>query len=85
MKLDPEEIKKLARMTLGSKPADVSCEDWIHMLGEYVEAAQSGGDLTTERMRIVWQHAQDCPPCMDELEALRPVVERESAGEERDG
>lgn len=78
MKLNPDELRKLAKITLDARPAHVSCEDWIHMLGEYVEAAQAGEDLaTSERMRQVWQHAKDCPPCMDELRALEKLVQDE--------
>ena len=80
MKLTPEDIRKLAKMTLQAKPATVSCDDWIHMVGEYVEGAKQGEDLQSERMRSVWQHAKDCPPCMDELKALEELVEGE--GEE---
>ncbi len=77
MKLDPEDIRKLAKMTLDAKPEAVSCDDWVHMVGEYVEGARNGEDLATERMRTVWEHAKDCPPCMDELHALEKLIESE--------
>ncbi len=77
MKLDPEQIKKLAQQTLDAKPAHVSCSDWIHRVGEFVEARLRGDELSTERLRSVWQHAKDCPPCMDELEALERLLDAE--------
>ena len=75
MKLDPEEIRRIAKITLDAKPEYVTCDDWIHMVGEYVEAAQSGADRSSERLRRVWEHARDCPPCMDELRALEKMMD----------
>ena len=85
MKLSPEDIRKLAKMTLEARPAEVSCEDWIHMVGEYVEGSKGGADLTEERMRTVWQHAKDCAPCMDELHALEGLLADGPETEPADG
>ena len=76
MKLDPDSIKKLAKMTLASCPGDMSCEEWVHLVGEYVEATH-GGAPTPEKLRAVETHAQDCPECMDELDALRELLQDE--------
>ena len=76
MKLDPEDIKKLARMTLQSRPADMTCEEWVHCVGEYVEATRDGAE-PPEELRAVLVHAEDCPECMDELEALRALLAEE--------
>lgn len=78
MKLDPDQVRKLAKFTFGAKPAHVSCEDWSHMVAEFVEGARAGEDLSSERMRIVWQHAKDCPPCMEELEVLQRICGEEA-------
>lgn len=79
MKLDPETIRKLAKMTLQTKPEELSCDDWVHMVGEYVEAAQAGGTLE-ERHALVARHAEDCVSCAKELDALRALLEGEPEG-----
>ena len=74
MQLDPETIRKLAKMTLRTKPNELSCEDWVHMVGEYVEATKQGTTLS-ERQAMVAEHAKDCFSCREELEVLRQLLE----------
>ena len=78
MALDPEKIRKLARMTLETRPADICCGDWIHLVGEYVEATRRGRALD-ERLLVVERHAKACPSCAAELEVLRKLVAEEEA------
>ena len=79
MPLDPEKIRKLARMTLETRPEGICCGDWIHLVGEYVEAKRSGRELD-ERLLVVERHAKTCRSCADELEVLRKLVADEDAG-----
>lgn len=79
MKLSPEDIRKLAKMTLRTRPADMTCEEWVHAVGEFVEATRGGAE-PPEELRDVLTHAEDCPECMDELEALRALLDAEGAG-----
>ena len=72
MQLDPETIRKLAKLTLETKPKEISCDDWIHRVGEFVEA--EGRPDLDERLRVVDRHAADCPSCAEELEALRGLL-----------
>lgn len=74
MKLDPEDIRRLARFTLQSKPEELSCEDWLHSVGEFVEAERAGTPLE-ERHRLVAKHVEACSACAQELEALRELLE----------
>ena len=74
MKLDPETIRKLAKLTLETKPEEITCDDWVHRVGEYVEAKRSGDDLE-ERLRVVEDHASSCKSCNEELEALRGLLD----------
>ena len=76
MNLDPETIRKLAKMTLETKPEHISCEDWIHRVGEYVEAQRSGTPMD-ERLRVVEHHTVECKSCAKELEVLRDIVDGE--------
>lgn len=80
MPLDPDTIRRLARMTLEARPDDVACADWIHRVGEYVEAQQRGQPLD-ERLQQVERHTRLCRVCAKELELLRALVEEEDAGE----
>ena len=79
MALDPEKIRKLARMTLETRPAGICCGDWIHLVAEYVEARRKG-DALDERLLVVEKHAKACPSCAAELEVLRRLVADENAG-----
>lgn len=79
MALDPDKIRKLARMTLETRPEGICCGDWIHLVGEYVEARRRG-DALDERLLVVEKHAKACPSCAAELEILRRLVADESAG-----
>ena len=78
MKLNADEIKKLAKMTLATKPESMSCEDWMHLVGEYVECAHRG-DAPSDELLAVKQHAEDCPECMDELEALQDLLDEDES------
>jgi len=79
MPLDPEKIRKLARLTLETRPEGICCGDWIHLVGEYVEATRRGRVLD-ERLLVVERHAKACRSCAAELEALRRLVAEEDAG-----
>lgn len=74
MKLDPETIRKLAKLTLETKPDEITCDDWVHRVGEYVEAKERGEELE-ERLRLVETHTEQCTHCAEELEALRDILE----------
>lgn len=73
MQLDPETIRKLAQLTLQTKPDELSCDDWVHMVGEYVEATTRGESLD-ERQQLVARHAGDCVSCKRELDVLRDLL-----------
>jgi hypothetical protein len=80
MSLDPDKIRKLARTTLETRPEGIGCGDWIHLVGEYVEARTRGRALD-ERLLVVERHARICRSCAQELEALAKLVAEEDAGE----
>jgi predicted alpha/beta hydrolase family esterase len=74
MPLDPDTIRKLARMTLETRPEELTCDEWVHCVAEYVEVTHRGGALD-ERLRIVAAHAEGCRTCAEELEVLRGLLE----------
>jgi hypothetical protein len=73
MKLNPDDIRRLARFTLDSKPDELTCDEWLHRVGEYVEAGAAGGSLS-ERHEQVARHVDACPSCAQELEVLRDLL-----------
>jgi hypothetical protein len=79
MSLDPDKLRKLAWMTLETRPEGIGCGDWVHLVAEYVEAKQSGRALD-ERLLVVERHAKTCRSCAAELEVLRKLVAEEDAG-----
>lgn len=79
MQLDPETIRRLAKLTLESKPHELSCDDWIHRVGEYVEATRRDAPLD-DRLRLVEEHAAECPSCEQELRTLRALLDEQAGG-----
>lgn len=73
MELDPETIRRLAKLTLSTRPEELSCDDWVHLVGEYVEATESNAELTP-RQKLVELHAEGCVSCQAELQALREIL-----------
>ena len=79
MQLDPETIRKLARLTLETKPEGISCDDWIHRVGEYIEARRRG-DALEERLLVVERHGYECESCGEELATLESILEEDGEG-----
>jgi len=73
MKLNPEDIRRLARFTLEAKPDELTCDEWLHRVGEYAEADASNGPRD-ERHEQVARHVDACPSCAEELEVLRQLL-----------
>ena len=77
MKLNPEDIRRLAKFTLENGPDEVTCEQWLHMVGEYVEAEQRGEANGPEHAKVS-MHVAACTHCAEELAMLRELLEGES-------
>jgi len=76
MKLDPEDIRRLARFTVRSKPDELTCDEWVHLVGEFVEAERAQVELKA-RQRLAASNVEGCPACAQELEALHGLLEPE--------
>jgi len=76
MQLDPETLRRLAKMTLETRPDGLSCEEWIHLVAEYIEATRRGTPLD-ERLRRVEEHTAGCPSCAEELDVVRRLLDDE--------
>ena len=74
MKLDKQKLARLAEMTLNTRPDEISCDDWLELVSEYLEAVKTGKDIP-DRLTEVRRHADTCPECAEELRALLEVTE----------
>ncbi len=77
MKLDPDTIRKLAKITLETKPEGLSCDEWVHLVGEYIEAKKQPSPLDP-RLAQVAEHAEGCAHCEEELRMLQELLDEES-------
>jgi len=59
-----------------TQPDEISCDDWVHRVGEYVEA-QRRGDPLDERLLVVDKHTEECTSCAEELDALRGMLDED--------
>ena len=73
MKLNPDDIRRLAKFTLENGPDEVTCEEWLHLVGEYVERKHAG-EPEDERTQRVARHVQKCTHCAEELELLEGLL-----------
>ena len=78
MKLNPDDIRRLAKFTLENGPDEVTCEEWLHMVGEYVEAGDAT-DPENDRHRKVALHVEKCTHCAEELDALRGLLDDDAS------
>ncbi len=77
MKLNPDDIRRLAKFTLESGPDEVTCEQWLHMVGEYVEAEQRGEADGPAHAQVA-KHVAACTHCAEELALLRELLDGEA-------
>ena len=73
MKLDAQQIQDLARLTVATRPDEISCEEWLARVGRYVELKQAGASIP-EELQCVVQHLDVCPDCAEELDALERAL-----------
>ena len=73
MKLDPEKYRDLAGFLLKTRPDEMTCEEWIDHVGEYVELILAGRPIPASLDEVV-RHIDLCPQCGEELEAILTAV-----------
>lgn len=69
MKYTLAQLRQLASMTAATETAEIDCDEWLGLVGRYVESVRSGR-LPPEELAGVVQHVEVCPDCREELEAL---------------
>jgi hypothetical protein len=77
MKPDPEKYRDLARFLLKTRPDEMTCEEWLHQVGEYADAVLAGRPIPPS-LHEVQRHMEICPECAEEFCALLAALSEES-------
>lgn len=76
MKPTNEQIDALLRLTMDTRPEEITCDEWLHLVGRYAELVFAGKPVPPELQPVV-DHLRLCPECAEELEALRKALAEE--------
>jgi hypothetical protein len=72
--MEPNEaqLKALSKILACTAEEEINCHAFIESLGEYVESGGTidGDEDLRERLAMVRQHMDVCPPCREEYEAV---------------
>jgi hypothetical protein len=68
-KLESQELKRLVRMVMTTRPDEIGCDTCFQQLDEFVEMTLAGKDAA-EAMPLVQDHLERCGDCREEFEAL---------------
>jgi hypothetical protein len=72
-RLNPEQVKKLVRDVLDTRPDEISCDECLDQLDRFVELKLAGQDASVA-LPLVQQHLDQCTSCREEFEALLTVI-----------
>ena len=72
-RLNPEQIKRLVRDVLNTRPDEISCDECLELLDRFVELELAGEDASSA-LPLVQQHLEQCGSCREEFEALLTVI-----------
>jgi hypothetical protein len=79
MKPTKEQIKGLAHMALNTRPEEITCDEWLHLVARYAELEIAGKPIPPELQPVV-EHLRLCAACMEELEALKQALNKDTPG-----
>ena len=71
--MSPAALRKLAGQLERTLEREVDCDDVLHLLDQYAEAALRDEDLA-QLMPLVAQHIELCADCREEFEALMRIL-----------
>jgi len=71
---DPAIIVKLLQMVRNTDEIEISCDEVLDLLDQYVEL-QAGGEDLAVILPFVKKHLDRCQDCHEEYEALVSVIE----------
>jgi hypothetical protein len=64
-----QQLKILAAVLLKTKPAELTCDEWLDAIAPYAEAILKDGQPPIDSVSIQ-HHLEICPECREEFEAL---------------
>ncbi len=74
MTLTPKQIEALLQMLSHTQAEELSCDEYLDRLAEYVETYLSGSSLP-EGLRAIEGHLDLCNHCQEEFQALLKALE----------
>jgi hypothetical protein len=74
MELNPDQLKKIVRGVLMTRPDEIGCDECFERLDHFVEEVLAGKNAA-EAMPLVQDHLDRCPECREEFEALVMVLQ----------
>ena len=73
MALSKDQISKLLSLVANSTPDDISCDGCLEHVAQFVETELAGAEMC-DTMKLIQNHMQNCPCCMDEYNALMEAM-----------
>jgi hypothetical protein len=74
MALSPEQAKALIEMVTVTRDQEMTCDECLAEIAEFVEVQLSGTSLSNA-LRAVHDHLDRCHDCADEYHVLRQALE----------
>jgi predicted anti-sigma-YlaC factor YlaD len=74
MALRPEQAKALIEMVMGTRDQEMTCDECVADIAEFVEVQLTGKPLS-EALQAVQEHLDRCHDCADEYHLLRQALE----------
>jgi hypothetical protein len=64
-----EQLRALTNVLRLTRPHEMSCDEWLHGVGAYAEAAAAGRPVPPGS-ELIEHHLALCPDCREEFDAL---------------
>ncbi len=74
MALSPEQAKALIEMVPGTRDEEMTCDECLADIAEFVEVQLTGTPLS-DALQAVQDHLDRCHDCTDEYHVLRQALE----------
>jgi predicted anti-sigma-YlaC factor YlaD len=73
MALRPEQAKALIEMVMGTRDREMTCDECVADIAEFVEVQLTGKPLSVA-LQAVQEHLDGCHDCTDEYHVLRQAL-----------
>jgi hypothetical protein len=72
-KLEVDEVQRLVRQVLQTRPMEIDCDECLEQLDRFVEMSLAGRNAA-QALPLVQQHLEQCDCCQEEFRALLSVL-----------